>query len=68
MNLGKGEFMVRDGYGRVNRVKVEFWDDDLLDLFRTEATHKANRPAGPKNVTYAPAEQQGEQMFATTAR
>ena len=39
-NLDKGEFMFRDGYGRVQRVKVDFWDDELLDLFRTEA----NRP------------------------
>lgn len=39
MNLSKGEFMFRDGYGRIQRVMVDFWDDDLLDMLKTEATH-----------------------------
>lgn len=41
MTLSKGEFMVKDHRGNVQRVKVDFWDDDLLNLFKTEATHDA---------------------------
>lgn len=67
MNLSKGEFMVRDSYGRVNRVKVEFWDDDLLDLFMTEATHKAARK-GPKDLVLEdPAELDLQDLYATSA-
>ena len=37
MHLNKGEFIFRDGFGRLARVFVDFWDTSVLEIFRTEA-------------------------------
>lgn len=40
LNLGKGEFLFRDHERRVARVKIDFWDSDVLALFNTQAATK----------------------------
>ncbi|MDN5771503.1 MAG: ATP-binding protein, partial [Microlunatus sp.] len=40
-NQGKGQFLHRDVFGRVAQVQVDIWDDNLLRMFNTEATAKA---------------------------
>lgn len=39
-NLGKGQFLFRDSFGRVAFVQVEIFDDGLLDRFNTDAASK----------------------------
>ena len=41
MHLNKGEFIFRDGFGRLARVFVDFWDTSVLEIFRTEAMAQA---------------------------
>lgn len=43
MGLGKGEFILRDGYGRIARVAVHFWDQKLLELFNTQAVDQVEQ-------------------------
>ena len=40
LSLGKGEFLFRDHERRVARVKIDFWDEDVLALFNTKASDK----------------------------
>lgn len=40
MNLPRGQFLFRDHKGRVAWVEIDFWDEDLLALFNTQAADK----------------------------
>lgn len=40
MSFGPGEFLFRDHKGRIARVKVDIWDEWLLEKFNTQAAQK----------------------------
>lgn len=48
MNLTAGEFIYRDPQKHVARVSVSFWDQDVLDIFNTQAADKARMAAKAK--------------------
>ena len=41
LRLDKGQFLFRDGHGRIAPVEVTFWDHSALDRFKTDARTKA---------------------------
>lgn len=44
-NLDKGQFIFRDPDGRIAHVQIDFWDEEVLEIFNTQAAHKAERQA-----------------------